>query len=259
MSGLDTIAVIKDTIIRPVFTESVLAESNALGMHSFGLPVTEAIVNPDWFFYLLMGILVFLAWVRSLYGNVWLNTAEAVGNYAVTLRMYKDNSAVQKRLDNLLYLFYFISFAFYLLIIERHFTLFPYNLKTPILLLFNVAVLLMLFFARLALNSVIGNTFRQTDLFREYTYNVFVFNKLLGISIVPFLFLINYSTGSIRIILIWTSLVLVGAVGILRVMRGIVFSIKKDVSLFYLFLYLCALEILPILVLFKWIQSISLS
>mgnify|MGYP002750926171 CR=1 FL=1 len=78
----------------------------------------------------------------------------------------------------------------------------------------------------------------------------------MGVIILPLLLFIVYTTGIVQKVFFWMALTVVALVIIMRLLRGIVFSFKKDVSIFYMFLYLCALEIVPLALLYKWIEGI---
>jgi hypothetical protein len=43
---------------------------------------------------------------------------------------------------------------------------------------------------------------------------------------------------------------------LMRLVRGAIFSFKKDVLIFYMFLYLCALEIAPLVLLYRWLEGV---
>lgn len=47
---------------------------------------------------------------------------------------------------------------------------------------------------------------------------------------------------------------LISFISIIRILKGVVFASRYRISWYYIFLYLCTLEILPVFVLFKFIQ-----
>jgi len=246
----------KAKIKRPVFSESVLAEIPTERNHASGQNYQENLYAPDWQFYLLMGALMLVAWMRSVFGGILKKTYQATISFSVTLRMYKDNSVLQKQLDGILTALYFLSTGFYFLLLESKFNLYPYDLSGFIGYLFNIGILILIYFGRSFLLMLTGFIFNQRLLFDEYRYHISVFNKLTGLVLLPFILLINYSEGIVQNTLEWLSVAVVGSIILLRLYRGFIFSAKKGVLIFYLFLYLCALELVPVMVIFKWIQSI---
>jgi hypothetical protein len=212
--------------------------------------------QPFWLFFTLFLLLAFIAWIRLNYGNILVQTAHAASNFQVATRMFNDNSIVQRQLDNVLYICYLLSAAFVLYLLEERYGWRPYGASGFVLYLFNLALLLGLFFARMLLANLTGIVFNQRKLYQEYLYNMFIFNKLLGLVVLPLLVFVLYSRGIFLEIASWVLLASLSAVIVLRVLRAFVFSFKKNVSIFYMFLYLCALEIAPLVLLYRWLEGI---
>jgi hypothetical protein len=209
-----------------------------------------------WLFIMLFGLIGFFAWIRAYYGGMILQTVQATTNYQVTLRMFRDNSMVQKQLDNVLYLLYFLNGAFFFYLLEMWVERFPYGLHGAALYLFNIALLAGVFLARLVLVNVTGFLFNRMEIFREYLFNIFIFNKISGMVLLPLFPFLLYTTGWIQEAFFWMSVIVVLLTVILRVARSMIFSLRKDISILYMFLYLCALEIVPLMLLFQWIEDV---
>jgi hypothetical protein len=85
---------------------------------------------------------------------------------------------------------------------------------------------------------------------QEYIFNTFLINKVLGMLLLPMVIGIAYMPSVAAPVLFYTGLTLIGITYIYRVFRGFVAAITNNVSNFYLLLYLCTLEILPLIVIF---------
>ena len=70
------------------------------------------------------------------------------------------------------------------------------------------------------------------------------------------MFLLVYTRGSIQEVFFWMSVFVLAGIIVMRIIRGIVFSYRKDVLVFYMFLYLCALEIAPLVLLYRWLEGV---
>ncbi len=241
--------------LRPVFETSARAEVLlATGNDTVLIPrMTD--FAPGWLFIYLLVLLGLFAWVRVYYGNIYAHTMEASTNFLVAARMFKDKSLLQNQLDSFLYVIYFLSLAYFLYIVELRTDRVPYRLNGILLYLFNLALLMGVFLARVVLVNLTGSLFNQLAIFREYLYNIFIFNKLIGITLLPQLLFVVYTDGIIQRIFFWIALGTLGAILIMRVIRGVEFSFKKDISIFYMFLYLCALELVPLVLLYRWLEG----
>jgi magnesium-transporting ATPase (P-type) len=65
-----------------------------------------------------------------------------------------------------------------------------------------------------------------------------------------------YTQGIVQQIFTWISFGTLGVILVMRIIRGVAFSFKKDISIFYMFLYLCALELAPLVLLYRWLEGV---
>ena len=84
---------------------------------------------------------------------------------------------------------------------------------------------------------------------KEYLYTTWLTNVVLGLVLLPLVFTVVFSNWEGVTYLVWGGLGLAGLFYLYRIGRGIRIGIVNNVSVFYLFLYLCTLEILPLIVL----------
>jgi len=215
-----------------------------------------AVHHPTWYFIYLFLLAGFFAWIRVYYGNIIIQTIQASVNFQVANRMFQDNSLLQNQLDRILYLFYFLSMGFLLYDLELRLEIIPYGLPAWGLFLFNLGVLVGVFLGRLLILNLVGVIFNRLRILREYLYNLFIFNKLTGMAVLPLVFLLVYTRGILQDLIFWLTLIVVCGIFLMRLFRGLVFSYKKEVLIFYMFLYLCALEIAPLVLLYRWLEGI---
>jgi hypothetical protein len=212
--------------------------------------------HPTWVFIYIFALLGFYAWIRIYYGNIFIQTAQATINYQVANRMYLDNNILKNQQDRVLYVLYFLVIAFLIYFMEVRLELTPNNLTGGLLYLFNLGVLSAVFLGRIVLLNSIGFLFNRLSIFREYLYNIFIFNKLTGLMVLSLMIFFVYTKGMVQDLLFWFTLSVVGLMFIIRLFRGLIFSFKKDVLIFYMFLYLCALEIAPLVLLYRWLEGV---
>ena len=120
------------------------------------------------------------------------------------------------------------------------------------LFVYATAILLVIYFAKYIVISFTGWVFNVKDAASEYRFVVFFINKVLAILMIPFLFLIAYSDDSLKNI----SVTIVICLSIFALFVRYLVSlarIRKNLSVtaFHFFIYLCAVEIVPLLVIYK--------
>ncbi len=91
--------------------------------------------------------------------------------------------------------------------------------------------------------------------FNDLINSASIYSRTLGVFLLPMVFLITYSTGSFNTIIIYLSIFIMLIMLILRTVSIFKAFIVKGFSIFYFILYLCALEIVPLLIIWKEVKS----
>ncbi len=85
----------------------------------------------------------------------------------------------------------------------------------------------------------------------EYLFYTFLHNKVFSLVILPIALIIPYIDQEVLPMLFKLGFALFALMYLLQILRGIAIILNNVASLFYLFLYLCALEILPLVIMYK--------
>ena len=104
--------------------------------------------------------------------------------------------------------------------------------------------------------SILASAFPISREVSLYGFTIQTFNLFLGLVLIPFNLIIAFGPENIAIPLIYVSVVVIGLLLILRSFRGLLIAGRwVSSNLFHFLLYLCAFEILPILLLIKVIGN----
>jgi hypothetical protein len=100
---------------------------------------------------------------------------------------------------------------------------------------------------------LISVTFKNKETAKEYIQNILIYNLVTGILLLPLLLLMIYTYHEL-FLYVAGGLVLIMI--FLRFIRGVVIGLSDSkFSLIHLFLYLCTLEILPLIVAAKFLSK----
>ncbi|MFH0841711.1 MAG: DUF4271 domain-containing protein [Bacteroidota bacterium] len=103
---------------------------------------------------------------------------------------------------------------------------------------------------------VTGNISDQPDAFSEYIITIYLSYRYGAVLLFLISIMILY-TGIFKTeTLVMAGSLITGAVYLIRVARLFMIFIRKSISIFYLILYLCALEFLPVVVLLKYFAGL---
>ncbi len=211
-----------------------------------------ALPDKDVLYYLLIGIILLYGLINNLFPQYYQKLFSQFSQSS--LRMLQNREQlVQNTIASLASNINFVlSFSLMstLLIFNRH--LLPITFWQAYL--YVIIFFLILYLGKYICLKLIGYIFNVKDLVSTYIFVVFLINKVLGILLLPFILILSFSKPAYYTFAILGAAIL----AILLFLYRYIFSLtsvrnKLHISSFHFFLYLCAFEILPLLILYKFI------
>ena len=206
--------------------------------------------STDWLTVLLIAILVLFATVRVNYSNYMSNLFRSIFNYSTSARMFQEKNYSVAHGAFRLEIYFYLTFSVFLFQIFKYFDLdLPY--KNVGLFLFSLGLVLIYFLGKRLIYRFIGIVFESYDETSEYLFNMDNVNRTMGLVLFPIVLLITYYPGNNAAIPVLLGIFTVVILYFLLLYRGIMILMKKQFSIYYLFLYFCTLEFLPLVLLYK--------
>ncbi len=215
-------------------------------------PVSEgAFKATDAMLGIVIGLVLFFLYLRTVFGRHVRTFMKSAFNRVRAMNIFEEGNIIIGRVSFLLNLFYFFSLGLLLShwFDYKGFVIWDYGQLKAFLLL--SAIVVILYLSKWIFAWIIAHFLKIQDETRAYFFHIFVFNKTFALVVFPFLLVLPYIDAQWGIIMLKGSFLLLGFFYFLRIVRLLTYSVSRNVSLFYLFLYLCALEIIPILVIVK--------
>jgi hypothetical protein len=120
-----------------------------------------------------------------------------------------------------------------------------------------IIIIFLVYLIKIISIKLLGFIFRKSIISSEYIFITFLSNQIIGIGLIPVIIFIAYSKQSFENGFIYTGIVLLIVAFIMRIVKGTITAlVSREVSPFYLLLYLCTFEILPLLLGFKLIEKL---
>jgi len=217
---------------------------------------TEQLIKPDWLIGIIIGCLVLFAWLKLFYYKFIDQTFISLWNFQLSENFLRDQSIFSRRVSMLLNLNFIVTAGLFFYLIATYFEMNPWTLTPFNIFLASTGTITLLLAARYVISHLTGTVFNYHKLFKDYLSQIMIIYKIAGIVLIPIIMAIAYLPDTLRIYLIITGLILLAAGVLFRFVKGIQLIFNKDVSIFYLILYLCTLEFLPALVLYKFFSSL---
>jgi hypothetical protein len=212
--------------------------------------------NPDWLFLVLIIVLGVLTYLRVFYRKNFFQVIAACFNNNLTNQIVRDENLLMQRASVMLNVTFSIIVASFIYLVSIHYDWSLDGIGTGFIRFVFLALLVSaaftLKFLVLRLCAFLFNLGREMS---TYIFNIFIINNLLGIALVPIVALILFGNILNSSILIILAVCIIGIAYLYRIGRGILIATGyPGFSPVYLFLYLCALEIAPLLVLVKLVS-----
>lgn len=206
--------------------------------------------SKDEAFYLLCGLLLFLAFIKLVFGRYFKNVFKLFFQPSFRQKHTREQLSQNNLPSLLLNLFFIFSAATYVSFLLRYYQL--VKVDYWLLLLYTAACLLILYLGKFILLSFSGWVFDVKEATDAYIFAVYLINKILGVILIPLTLLIAFSKPLIINITITISLLLIVLLYIYRYLVSFA-PVRKEVkvSVLHFFLYIFAFEIMPLLLIYK--------
>ena len=207
----------------------------------------------DFWFYWLAATLLVVGILRIMYPIYFKDMFRIFRKSAlqqVALRERLSANTFPGFMLNFLFVINFGTFLF--LILKQKDLLIPADAWWQQWLLFPL-ILAIVYLIKYLFNYLAGWAFNQPAFFSNYLFVVFLINKILAIVVLPFIAVLLFANENIQSVFWILGLFTVGMIFLLRYLSGLRMAGKQlKLTPFHFFIYLCAFEIVPVMVLLKW-------
>lgn len=206
--------------------------------------------NKDDLFYLMAGVVLLLAFIRAVFSKYFRNVFLLFFQTSLRQKQTRDQ-LLQNNLASLLTNFLFlVSAGLYITLLIRHYNW--TDLSFWWVAAGSGTVLLVVYLAKYLFLLFTGWVFNTKEAAGSYVFVVFLVNKILGVVLVPFLLLIAFASAQVVQVAITLS---IGIIALLFAYRYWVSFVavrsKLKVNALHFLLYLCAVELLPLVLIYK--------
>ena len=210
----------------------------------------------DWLIFFIVFLVVLLVWIRIYYGKVIVRTFESAINQQSARKLIDERSNLLQKATVFLTLLYVLSSGLFIFELISFFHFKTFELKDFILFVFCTVAVFLFFIIKSFFYWFTGILVKSEKESYEFISNGNIFYKSTGIILLPLVSAIPYVPDNVAQILLYSGIAVFIASFIMRVIRGFVVSFRFKLSLFYSFLYFCALEILPVIYVYHFIRNV---
>lgn len=219
-------------------------------------PRHDALFAEDWVFVLFVGCLAMVAYGRYFeprqIRRIWSNI------FNIRLMRQEMREETQHRRASVMY-FLLFTISLSLLIQFSGFELLQSKLpgwNDYLVFLLLVGVVGVTYLVKGATTLLISHLAGGDFSLSEYRYSFYLINQLAGLVLFPVVVMAAYTAGAASDFILAGGAALFAVLVLYRWARGILNALNKGVPLFYIFFYICTLEILPIALIASLVQRL---
>lgn len=150
----------------------------------------------------------------------------------------------------------FSSVALFLFLAADYHEFIPFGIQGIGLWLLLFALTAFMVTVRIIVCFILGMISGEKSVFGEYAATIFQSYHITGFILFIISVLLVYTSLFPPVGLLNTGFLLAALVYLMRIFRLLLIFLKQDVSIFYLILYLCALEFLPALIVLRYLTNL---
>ena len=235
----------KDTVFARLLTFS--HKKNAESIYEGDLREPD---GKEQLFYILAGLVLFVGAVKTAYPKYFQDI----------FKLFIQTSRRQKQTPEQIVQGYVPGFFFNILFfITGGMLVTLYGLKINyikgplwLLILYSAGILACVYMLKYAVTALAGMVFNVKEATGTYSFIVFLINRVVGLLLLPLLILIAFYGGNTNTVLFTIAASIIFILVIYRYALSLT-VIRKNlkVSALHFFIYLCAVELMPLLVIYK--------
>jgi Domain of unknown function (DUF4271) len=202
-------------------------------------------------FYLIVLLLIFYALLRTIFPKYFSDLFRLFFRTTLKQRQIKEQLMQTPLPSLLLNGFFVISGGLYIAFLVQYFKL-DNGENFWLLFFYSCIGLSGAYFLKFLGLKLSGWLFNVEEAANSYIFIVFVVNKMIGILLLPFLIILAFSFGNVYsggMTISWC--LIAGLLGYRFILTYAAIHNEVKVNPFHFFLYLCAFEIAPLLLIYK--------
>ncbi|MCX7862448.1 MAG: DUF4271 domain-containing protein [Bacteroidales bacterium] len=203
-------------------------------------------VGNDWLLGLILLSLVLLVYVKTTFANIFHNILISLTNFQLARQFINENNAMVQKTSLILYPLFVLNVAVFTFALAQYFQIqfFSHKLMDFLFILAILTVFYTIKFLAYKLMGILIDKITETNVFMRH-YGIFF--KNLAIILTPLTAVAIYIKSDIAFYWLMIIFFIVVLFSILRIYRAFRLSLQMHYSLFYIFLYFCTVEIIPII------------
>lgn len=211
----------------------------------------------DWITVLLIASVFLFAWVR-LFNRKYLSLLiKSTVSFQESTTMYRERNTLMEKASFIINLLFLSNISIFITQLLHFYGVDTGEIENYVFYLILLGSFIGLYIFRALTSLFIGYIFIKQKVFLEFFHNVNIYTKSTGILLLPVVITLQFLSYEYLPIIVYIGIVVVALLYLLHIVRSFQIIIRKNVSISYMILYLCAFEFAPFLIIYKIVLSLG--
>jgi hypothetical protein len=222
-----------------------------------GQKIPDQPLHDDW----IIGIIMVAAFIYSLIGATSKSVLPGVARFFM-LRGVTDTSSARDGGGLFHWQATIINFVSFLIIglfaysAGVYYNFIPSGINDILFWVISLGIIIIAITLRHILCIITGNASGEKEVFHEYLLGIYQSYRFSAMFLFIIIILMVYTVFFPANFCFIAGIIVIAAMYLIRIIRLMIIFLKRNISIFYLILYLCALEILPVLISVKYFTGL---
>lgn len=213
---------------------------------------------PFWPFVITMLLASAILYTRAMNSNNWTLVLRSIFSPRAVQQLIREENTMDNTFSGILVLTFFFSLSLFFYNINEFYEITGtvYPLLTYFLIL---TVLFLTYLLKVVGLFTVQLIFESKEIFEEYLVSLMNINIVLGACLLPLNLMIIYGVGLPQGGLIYLGIILLAGSFLIRYTRLFEMGIRNGMKAYNIILYLCTLEIIPIVLFIKLLDNLGIN
>ncbi|TAL63181.1 MAG: DUF4271 domain-containing protein [Bacteroidetes bacterium] len=213
-------------------------------------------LHNDW----MLGIILIAAFLYSLIRTTSKSMLQDISRFflfrGINDPSSRDIGGLFHWQSTILNLISFLIIALFTYCAASCYNLIPFGFSGIIFWLISLGIIISAVTLRHLLCILTGNVSGENEVFREYLLGIYQSYRFSALFLFVLVILNSYTTVLPAGIYFISGSIVFGIMYLIRIIRLMIIFLNRNISIFYLILYLCALEFLPVVISVKYFSGL---
>jgi len=221
-----------------------------------GKDLPDQSMHTDWIILIFLFTAFLYSIIRSSSKNILLKVTRYFMLRGINENNTRDSGGLFQWQSTILNLISFLIISLFVYSYAFSYNMIPSGFDRIKVWLISLLIIITAITLRHIACIITGNLSGETELFKEYLLSIYQSFRFSAFFLFVILILIYYTTFLPTKDYLVAGIVVFGIMYLVRYVRLFIIFINRNISIFYLILYLCALEMLPVLVTVKYFTGL---